>query len=214
MKNKLIIVGIVLIVAIIPVITLANMKFRQLDSKGRTIIYSSDDMENLEEGTKVSLAIPLDGKNNDMKKSNEELMKQKNEDIKKARAEGKPTSMSEEEKQALISDLDDFANSENNSEMKNKEEKFKNILKKYYNTEDIDNLLDKINKEIHESTGSYKIPEASKEMLKLTIDLLKSNKITTEEEEIVRYVLEELDAEFIEDENLVNELDSLNVTID
>lgn len=214
MKNKLIIVGILLIVAIIPVITLANMKFRQLYSKGRTIIYSSDDMENLEEGTKVSLAIPLDGKNNDMKKSNEELMKQKNEDIKKARAEGKPTSMSEEEKQALISDLDAFANSENNSEMKNKEEKFKNILKKYYNTEDIDNLLDKINKEIHESTGSYKIPEASKEMLKLTIDLLKSNKITTEEEEIVRYVLEELDAEFIEDENLVNELDSLNVTID
>lgn len=51
-------------------------------------------------------------------------------------------------------------------------------------------------------------------MLGIAIDLLKENKVTQEEEKVIRYILEEIDTTFIEDEELLNGLKSIDVTLD
>lgn len=162
-------------------------------------------MNELEEGTKVSLAIPVN-ENMSKEEKHEDLMKKKNEDLKKST----PKTMSKKEEQELREDLDNYSN----PDLENNTNKFKDILRKYYGEENANNLFNNIEKEIKENEGEYKVPNSSKEMLGIAIDLLKENKVTQEEENVIRYILEEIDTTFIEDEKLLNDLKSINITLD
>lgn len=203
MKTKLIIL--IIIAVLIPIITFANMRLRQVDAEGRTIIYSSEDMNELEEGTKVSLAIPVN-ESISKEEKHEALMKEKNEDLKKSNSR----TMSKKEEQSLKEDLDNYSN----PDLENNTNRFKEILRKYYGEENANNLFNNIEKEIKENEGEYELPDSSKKMLGIAIDLLKENKVTQEEEKVIRYILEEIDTTFIEDEELLNGLKSIDVTLD
>lgn len=97
-RKKIIITSVLIIILlIIPIITLASKRMRDIDEDGRTIIYSTDDLNDVESGSKISLAIPANTSPNE-----EENNKQIAEKASKSRA---VTELSQEEKMKFMKNL-------------------------------------------------------------------------------------------------------------
>lgn len=212
MKNrKIFIIIIILIIFIVPIITFASIKIYNKDSEGRTIVYSAEDMKDLEPGTEISLAIPANT-NIDDELSDEEIKKEKGR--LKVEAERKDNqsnySLTEKEKAELNEELSQFEN----KELKDTEKEFKEIFSKYYGEDSSKELFDNIEKEIYENEGEYEIPESSKVMLKKAIELLKNDNVTTNDKETIKYILNEVDTSFIEDAEILRDLESAGIELD
>lgn len=212
MKNrKIFIIIIILIIFIVPIITFASIKIYNKDSEGRTIVYSAEDMKDLEPETEISLAIPANT-NIDDELSDEEIKKEKGR--LKVEAERKDNqsnySLTEKEKAELNEELSQFEN----KELKDTEKEFKKIFSKYYGEDSSKELFDNIEKEIYENEGEYEIPESSKVMLKKAIELLKNDNVTTNDKETIKYILNEVDTSFIEDAEILRDLESAGIELD
>lgn len=212
MKNKKVLIIIIsIIIFIIPIITFASIKIRDKDSEGRTIVYSADDINDLEPGTKISLAIPTNTAN-DSEILDKEIKAEKERIMNEAERNNslQRYSFSEEKRSELNDELSQFEN----KELENKEEEFKEIFCKYYGDEYSKELFAKINEEFYEISGEYTVPESSKSMLKKAIELLENNDVTESEKETIRYILNAIDTSFIEDDETLNALKNAEIELD
>ena len=208
-KKIFLICLILIIILIIPIITTATIKVLKYDKDGRVIVSSPEELKELENGTKFTAAIHMDNNDN----NNEKMIEEKKQFEKQVEDmnNGKiPMPISENNDVDSVSD----AQIHKDEELNNKIIQFKEILKKYYGVEYCERLFSNIEKEMDEMSGDYKLPESSKTVLSMSIDLLNRSDIADDEKEVVKYYLEEIDTSFIEDTNLLESLKNAGITID
>lgn len=203
MNRKRIIITSVLIIIllIIPIITLTSKRRFDIDEDGRTIIYSTDDLNDVESGSKISLAIPANTSPNE-EENNKQIAKEKKQIAEKASKSRSVTELSQEEKEEVHEELKQFEN----KELISKTDKFVNIFIKYYGKEYSEELFETIKKETSEIAGEYKIPESSLVMLNKAIELYNNSELTENEKETLKYVFDMMDTSCIEDSNTLNNM--------
>lgn len=207
-KKIFIMCSILILVLLIPIITTATIKILKYDKDGRVIVSSPEELKELENGTKFTAAIHMDNNDNNEKMIEEKKQLEKQvEDMNNGKI---PMSISENNNVDSVNG----AQIHEDEELNNKIIQFKEVLKKYYGVEYCESLFSNIEKEMNEMSGDYKIPESSKTLLSISIDLLNRSDITDDEKEIVKYYLEEIDTSFIEDTNLLESLKNAGITID
>lgn len=209
-KRKILIVCFCVAIFIIPIATFASIKLYSIDTEGRTIVYSSDDINDLEQGTQISLAIPanttIDSEILDKDIEEQKKIIKQNATLNNAQLYSATTSNTV----VLESDIEQFEN----VELETKEEQFKNIFSKYYGESYSAELFSKINKEVLEMSGEYEIPESSKIMLEKAIQLLENTNLTENEKSVIKYILDAIDTSFIEDKEILEKLERNDIEID
>lgn len=210
-KRKILIILLIIVIFIVPIVTLASIKTYNKDSDGRTIVYSADDINELEDGTPISLAIPLNAIDDET--SDEEIEKQKQLIMEATQAKTSIAgeySLTDEER----TESNEYFMQFEDSELKDKENELKNIFCKYYGEDYTNELFDRIAEEVAEIAGEYHVPESSMTMLKKAIELLTEIGLTEDEREVIEYILNEIDTSFIEDDEVLRSLESLGIELD
>ncbi len=212
-KKKLIIVGIIIILLIVlPIIALGSIRTLKYNEEGKPIVRSTKEMNELEDGTKFVLEVP----SSDL--GNKEEMERKQIEEKRA-AEKRSEDINNgilpmDESEDINLNVRDVEKSPEDIELENKKQQIQDIIIKYYGTEYAENLFNNITKEINEQEGQYKIPESTKELLRKNVDLYNGTEITSEEREVIKYYLENIDRLFIEDKDLLEAIESTGVELD
>lgn len=211
-KQKILIILLIIVIFIVPIVTLASIKTYNKDSDGRTIVYSADDINKLEDGTPISFAIPINAID-DNEYSDEEIEKQKQLILENTKAKSmvdREYSLTDEER----AELNEYFMQFEDSELKDKENEFKNIFCKYYGEDYTNELFDRIDEDVAEIAGEYHVPESSMILLKKAIELLTEIGLTDNEREVIEYILNEIDTSFIEDDEVLRTLESLGIELD
>lgn len=212
-KNKVIIVGIIIILLIVlPIIALGSIRTLKYNEEGKPIVHSTKEMNELEDGTKFVLAVPSSDS------GNKEEMERKQIEEKRA-AEKRSEDINNgilpmDESEDINLNARDVQKRPEDIELENKKQQIQDIIIKYYGTEYAENLFNNITKEINEQEGQYKIPESTKELLRKNVDLYNGTEITSEEREVIKYYLENIDRLFIEDKDLLEAIESTGVELD
>lgn len=208
-KRKILNIIIVLIcILLIPVIALANRRVLTKDNEGRTIIYSAEDLEEVESGDKIVLAIPADISDNEL--YNDENVKKEKQQIKDNVSKySMATEMTQDEINALSEEMEQFEN----KELIDKTNNFVEVFVKYYGKEYSEELFENIKKETSEIAGEYKVPESSLIMLNKAIELYNKPELTDSEKETLKYVFEIIDKSYIEDSTTLNNMKNAGIEI-
>lgn len=202
MKNKkilkIIILGIIII--FIPIFIIGKEYIIEEDFIGRKIVTSSEDLSRIEENTPIVIAIS--NNTNEIKEDTENRLK----------ADKK---LSEEElNSTTIPQINYNMNEEKldaNDDVKDLKSNLKIIMKKYFGEEYANEILERINKEILENTGDYKVPDASIELLNKILDLYNETDITDGEKKVIEEFVKQMDLNFIEDENVLSKIYETNI---
>lgn len=190
-----------ILIVCIPMIVSASKKSRKYDSKGRAIITANEkNITDLEPGTPVVLAVPI----NTTKNNEEDRIAEKNTFANQINNQVATYSIKEND--------DNFIEFNNISEEQEKnDEEFLNILKKYYGNEKTENLINEIENETDQitSVGPYKFPEKGKELLKVIIDLNGRSEVSKEEKNILKEFAQSLNLATLNDKELVKQIENL-----
>lgn len=201
MKNKkLFIIIFVIIIICIAIFIIGKEYIIEEDFIGRKIVTSSEDLSRIEENTPIVIAISNNA--NEIKEDTENRLK----------ADKK---LSEEElNSTTIPQINYNMNEEKldtNDDVKDLKSNLKIIMKKYFGEEYANEILERINKEILENTGDYKVPDASIELLNKILDLYNETDITDGEKKVIEEFVKQMDLNFIEDENVLSKIYETNI---
>lgn len=106
-----------------------------------------------------------------------------------------------------------YEHEKESTELNDKIEQFKQIFSKYYGEEYANETFSNIQNESSEISAD-EVSESSINMLKKAIQLIEEENITTEEQEIIKYIFDAIDTSYIEDTSILNAFEKLGVELD
>lgn len=214
MKKKILIVGgLILLIASIPFAVLASKDLIMYDEAGRVIVFAGQERPDIPEDTPTVLVVPKETDetiNERKKKEREEALTEKRnfEEISAYTINEETDIMpfSEEEK----NEMDSVINAEHNLE-----EDAIFVLKKYYNTQNIDDLFQQLKNDSSIATSGnlkndYVIPESGIKILRIIFEVIDQNLLNEEEKITLQNYLKTIDFNGIkEDMELKARLENL-----
>lgn len=210
MKNRIILIIslLILMASLIFNVTIKTIKKKdktqaqkqQLNEDYGVTIVETGHMDEVEPGTRVSLAVPIE---NEKKRTDEDREVEKQHALENAMHE-------EKEDVSLYS----FPAAEDLAERNNRnEEKALEILNNYYGEDVIADLFDRIRNETSDNRNNdwyeYMFPENGKELLDKMLLLIENNQISEEDKNAIKYMIKSMDLSTLDDEELKNRIDNV-----